>query len=603
MSSTNPEFGKIRSYLWPIHNYELKKVLPMFVMFFLISANYTLLRNAKDTLLLYAPHSGSEVIQYLKFWGVVPFAFIFMFIYNKLSNSLKKEALFYASVVPFIVFFLLFRFVLAPNVESLHFAAAPTLLNFAQYIIDVLNTYASPGVTVGLIYTLKVGILALCVYLAKKTYQGLNFLEFAKFAKVFMVIVSALIAYYVLPFAVAMPSVDFLTDGVQEVSKGFVNFFTMFGNWTFSLYYIFAELWGSVALSLLFWGFANDITHTKEAKRVYAVMGIGANLALLVVGPLTKYIAVNAHYYIDAIVSSINSYVPALSFYFLGGSQGDISYLYTASMVVDITTISSIVIIMIYRWINVKVLTDPKLYTPEEKTKKKKPKLSMKESFKYLISSKHLRYIAALVFGYGISIILVENVWKGQAKLLFSSQEFTNFMGNINIFMGLSAITLMLFVSGNVLRILGWRVTALITPVALIISVIGFFGFTLYGQYDSSFTLLGYSALAISVFFGAVQNVATKSSKYALFDLTKEMAYIPLDQESKVKGKSAIDVVGARLGKATGTFINQGLLAFVGTSVACAPYAFILLIPILFMWVTSVIGLDKSLKTMEEESK
>ncbi len=40
--------------------------------------------------------------------------------------------------------------------------------------------------------------------------------------------------------------------------------------------------------------------------------------------------------------------------------------------------------------------------------------------------------------------------------------------------------------------------------------------------------------LMLAVWVGMVQNVLSKATKYALFDPTKEMAYIPLDKESKV---------------------------------------------------------------------
>jgi AAA family ATP:ADP antiporter len=51
----------------------------------------------------------------------------------------------------------------------------------------------------------------------------------------------------------------------------------------FCLFYVMAELWGSVALSLLFWTFANDIIKVEESMRFYALFGVGANLALVAV--------------------------------------------------------------------------------------------------------------------------------------------------------------------------------------------------------------------------------------------------------------------------------------------------------------------------------
>ena len=35
-------------------------------------------------------------------------------------------------------------------------------------------------------------------------------------------------------------------------------------NWTFCLFYVMAELWGSVVVSLLFWGFANQVGTTDS---------------------------------------------------------------------------------------------------------------------------------------------------------------------------------------------------------------------------------------------------------------------------------------------------------------------------------------------------
>ena len=80
-------------------------------------------------------------------------------------------------------------------------------------------------------------------------------------------------------------------------------------------------------------------------------------------------------------------------------------------------------------------------------------------------------------------------------------------------------------------------------------------------------TVLGASPLMLAAYFGAAQNVLSKSSKYSLFDPTKEMAYMPLDQESKVTGKAAIDVVGARLGKSGGSMVIMFLSLFVSNMI------------------------------------
>ena len=61
-------------------------------------------------------------------------------------------------------------------------------------------------------------------------------------------------------------------------------------NWTFCLFYVMAELWGSVVVSLLFWGFANQVSHPGSGedlpyiKSLRLSSSIGSTLLLLIAG-------------------------------------------------------------------------------------------------------------------------------------------------------------------------------------------------------------------------------------------------------------------------------------------------------------------------------
>ncbi len=506
MSQDTKSFGKWRAFFWPVHAWELKKVLPMFLMFFCINFNYTILRDTKDTLIVTAAGSGAEAIPFIKVWLVLPSAVLFMLIFAKLSNILSKEKLFYTVVTPFLLFFALFALVLYPNRDIMH----PTKL------ADDLQAF------------LPVGF------------------------------------------------------------KGMV---AIFRNWTYAVFYVLAELWGSVMLSLMFWGFANEITKSGEAKRFYALFGLGANLALLFSGPAIIY------------VSDIRRKLPA------NVDAWGVSLNYLMGMVV----VAGLLVCGFYYWINRNVLTDPRFYSQEEVKgkKKEKPKLGLMESFKYLAKSKYIGCLAILVIAYGVSINLIEVTWKSQLKLQYPhANDYSTFMGYFSTFTGVVTVFMMLFVGGNVVRRWGWGTAAMITPVVLIVTGIGFFSFVLFN--DSSamiglMAMLGTSPLMLAVLFGAAQNILSKSTKYSLFDPTKEMAYIPLDQESKTKGKAAIDVVGARLGKSGGSLVQQVLIIGLGGIAGMTPYVAVILFAIIAVWMLAVKALSKRYATIigerEQEAK
>jgi len=62
---------------------------------------------------------------------------------------------------------------------------------------------------------------------------------------------------------------------LQEVlPSGLHGFVSMYKHLSLTVFYVFAELWSTVILSVLFWGFANEITSLHEARRFYSVLSM-----------------------------------------------------------------------------------------------------------------------------------------------------------------------------------------------------------------------------------------------------------------------------------------------------------------------------------------
>ena len=90
----------------------------------------------------------------------------------------------------------------------------------------------------------------------------------------------------------------------------------------------------------------------------------------------------------------------------------------------------------------------------------------------------------------------------------------------------------------------------------------------------------------------ALQNIFSKSAKYSLFDPCKEMAYIPLDKDTKVEEKVAINVVCKPLGKSGGALIHQFLILTFGSLSNSNPYLGGILMVIVLTWLAATWSLD-----------
>ena len=495
MPSSNTNFGGIRSIIWPVYNHELKKTVLMILMFSLLVFDYIVLKDTKDALVITAAGGGTELIPFLKLWGVFPIAILLMILYIKLSNKLSKTSLFYVSLSPFIIFFALFVLVLYPARDYIH----PN--QFCDKLID----------------TLPVGL------------HGL---------------VGAL------------------------------------RNWTFSLFYIVSELWGSIALCMLGWGVANDITKFSESKRLYPLINLLTNLAIVVAGFFTEWAA--------SLKSAIG----------INQDPWQLSLNYTMTAV----CLSGVAIMIIYSQL-MKNFSSVDASKCNPKINKSKKKQTLKTSLNHLLKSKYLGCIAVIVVAYGFCINFIEVIWKGQIKLQYPDPNtYSAFMGKMSQHTGIFSFVMLLFLGNRILNKFSWKINALITPVIMLVTGVGFFITLIFNNELTGITsYLGTTPLMLSIIFGGGQNIMAKSCKYSFFDTTKEMAFIPLSEEEKVKGKASIDVLASRLGKSGASFVQQFIILYFGSLVSVAPLIATILLAIILVWMFSIKVLNNKFKYLVKQ--
>ncbi len=356
---------------------------------------------------------------------------------------------------------------------------------------------------------------------------------------------------------------------LSVIGQKYSHWISLYRNWMQSLFFVFTELWGGVGIFILFWGFVNQITLLDEAKRFYTLFIAVGDIALLAIGPVISYHSLQSTNFVLSI-QTLSNYIFVFSFLIMG----------------------------LHWWLHHYVLKDKKFYDPSKiNATEETTKLSLIDSLKFIASSKYLRYLAIMVVSYGFTINLIEVSWKANLKLLYpNSAEYNAFYSNVLSAVGFFSLLVSFFFSGGIIRWLGWHFSAQIAPIVVGSSGLIFLLLLIAKDFLTPITaLLGVSPLLIIVFYGAFQNVLSKVVKYCFFDPTKEMAFIPLDQESKIKGKAAVDVIAARFGKSGAAWVQLAFIEIGGTGslLSVTPYLIPFLTATLLFWIYSVFSLQK----------
>lgn len=487
------KFTKILDYIWPISRSELPKFLFITLLMFCILGIQNLIRAMKDSII--NTMIGTETISFLKFWGVMPAAFLITIIYVKLVNVMKGENIFYLIMSCFIGFFLLFAFYLFPNHELIHLN-----IETAQRLV------------------------------------------------------------------VSYPN--------------FKWFILLLSNWSFSLFYVMAELWPSAVFALLFWQFVNKITTVDESKRFYPLFGLLGQTGLYLSGQFLINLPIMNKYF-----SQIFS---------LGLSESIVSI----QLVMVVVGVLGMIGLASFWMLNNYILD---IHATEAlQFKVKKNHMSLKESFKMVAESRYIRLIAIMLICYGFAINLVEGPWKSEAAKIYKTPtEFAAFVGSYLSYTGILTIIFVLLGS-NIVRKLGWMAAAIITPIMVLVTGFAFFSITNFAPI-ALLMMVSFSfsdPIMLAVIMGAIQNVLSKSSKYTLFDSTKEMSYVPLDEELKTKGKAAADMIGVKLGKSSSALLQAMIFIIIpsATYTSISPFLMCVFAVICVIWIWAVVQLNKEYK-------
>ena len=413
--------------------------------------------------------------------------------------------------------------------------------------------------------------------------------------KVFYLVGLGYIAFFSLFLLILYPlrealQLTWVSDAVGNyLPHGFYNIGKLLEKWPLVLFYSLTELWGNVLLSMLFWGFANEISTVNEARRFYPLFLLGANSAAIFAGQL------------GAAFSTLD-YVPTLGYGTTSWEQSIFYFLCTAIG-------GTLAIMALFRLTHV---LQPEIGRHEHQRRQESPvRLNLRQCLIEVAKNRHLALLAIIVLAYNLVFNLSDILWTNELNKLYRGDMngYTRYTSEVTTITGMISVSISLFVTGNILRRYGWKQAALITPCAVIIFALGFFSLLVGRQQGwlTSSLLLGFlDPVQLILILGTLQMAVSRGCKYTVFDTTKEIAFIPLDHKDKRLGKAVIDGVGSRIGKSAGSAMMQLLFFVVPTLDHMIPILSMVIFGMLALWLTSTVALAKSVvlqaKTVDQAS-
>lgn len=318
----------------------------------------------------------------------------------------------------------------------------------------------------------------------------------------------------------------------------------------YGIFYVWVEIFGTF-LIVQFWSFANEIFHSREAKRLFALIGGGGVLANVVIG---------------------------------FGIKGSVAYLGTENLVFVICICLSVSLVTV--WYLGKIARTELDQARERRPAKTKEAGKSKGQPGKVFATRHVQLIALVVVvtylvstlvDYQFQVIIGDSIQGKDDRTAY----FGAFFGITGIFAGI----IQFFVTSRFLERFGVFLALLMLPVAM--------------------TLGSLSLLTVPVLLPALWAIAaTKGSentlRYSINDTTLQLLYLPVPAHIRGRSKAFIDGIlkpvsigaaGLVLGILTGTFEKMTGID-IGLNVDVTTISWVVLVG-LALWIASLVGLRR----------
>ena len=263
--------------------------------------------------------------------------------------------------------------------------------------------------------------------------------------------------------------------------------------WLAAAFYIWVNCYGVIA-PVQAWTFANRVFDTRQARRLFGLVGAGASVGAIVGGLMAREL--------------------------VGRVGGAVNLM----LVLAVLILSGAVIVGI-GW-QARRPAHPHVSRPTAR---------FADTLVEIARTPYLRNLSLLVMFVAIVTQWIQFNFSVAAadRFLGDADSLTRFFGTFNFAMGIVALLLQLLVTGPALRKFGIGVTIVMLPLAL------FFGSALVVLYPVFWALMLSSAF-------------DQGLRFSIDKATFELLYLPLAPELKANAKSAIDVIINRVADAVG---------------------------------------------------